>query len=74
MAVHSCVERIPGFSNIPFLTFYTLDHVDYVSCLTVGHGFYWICVPGDRALKSLYLLDVLTGLTTNLLALGIPLV
>ena len=74
MAVHSYVECILCFSNILFFTFYTLDHVHHVSRRTVGRGFYWICFPGDRALESLYRLDVLTGLTMNLLALRIPLV
>ena len=31
VAVHSYVERILCFSNILFLTFYALDHVDHVS-------------------------------------------
>ena len=49
-----------------------LDHVDHVSRLTISRSFYWICFPSNRVLKSLYRLDVSTGLAANLLAPGIP--
>ena len=50
----------------------TFDHIDHIGCFTVCQGFDWTRFPSHRALKPFYWFDVITHLTTCLLAPGIP--